>query len=92
MLGLMMDWPLTLQTILERARRLHGRREIVSRTPAGMHRYTYADYVALRALPGHSNDSHPSSLSPRRPSTAESSSSVTRTGSSWLIQSHGSFA
>ncbi len=45
MLGLMMDWPLTLQTILERARRLHGRREIVSRTPAGIHRYTFADYV-----------------------------------------------
>jgi fatty-acyl-CoA synthase len=45
MLGLMMDWPLTLQSLLGRARRLHGRREIVSRTPAGLHRYTYADYV-----------------------------------------------
>ncbi|MFN0178618.1 MAG: long-chain fatty acid--CoA ligase [Gemmatimonadales bacterium] len=46
MRGMMMDWPLLLTTILERARRQHGRREIVSRTPAGMHRYTYADYVA----------------------------------------------
>ena len=45
MQGLMMDWQLNLTTMLERARRLHGRREIVSRTPAGMHRYTYRDYV-----------------------------------------------
>ena len=45
MRGLMMDWQLTLPTILERARRQHGRREIVSRTPIGIHRYTYADYV-----------------------------------------------
>jgi len=45
MRGLMMDWPLTLQTLLERARRLHGKREIVSKTPTGVHRYTYADYV-----------------------------------------------
>lgn len=43
--GLMMDWQLNLTTMLERARRLHGRREIVSRTPAGMHRYTYREYV-----------------------------------------------
>ncbi len=45
MQGMMMDWQLNLTTMLERARRLHGRREIVSRTPAGMHRYTYRDYV-----------------------------------------------
>jgi len=45
MRGLMMDWSLNLTTILERARRLHARREIVSRTPAGMHRYTYKEYV-----------------------------------------------
>ncbi len=45
MQGLMMDWQLTLPNLLERARMLHGRREIVSRTPAGMHRYTYKEYV-----------------------------------------------
>ncbi len=45
MQGLMMDWQLTLPNLLERARLLHGRQEIVSRTPAGMHRYTYKDYV-----------------------------------------------
>lgn len=46
MRGLMMDWPLTIGNLLERARKLHRRREVVSRTPAGVHRYTYADYVA----------------------------------------------
>ncbi|MEO8449138.1 MAG: long-chain fatty acid--CoA ligase [Gemmatimonadota bacterium] len=46
MQGLMMDWPLTLTTFLERARRYHGRKEIVSRTAMGIHRYTYKDYVA----------------------------------------------
>ncbi len=46
MRGLMMDYPLTVGTLLERARVLHGRRPIVSRTPTGIHRYTYADYVA----------------------------------------------
>ena len=64
MLGLMMDWQLTLQTMLERARTLHGKREIVSRTPVGIHRYTYADYVrrvdrlasALRRLGVQSGD------------------------------------
>lgn len=45
MQGLMMDWQLNLTTMLERARQLHGRREIVSRTPGGMHRYSYRDYV-----------------------------------------------
>lgn len=45
MLGLMMDYPLTLTHFLERARRFHGKNEIVSRTATGIHRYTYADYV-----------------------------------------------
>ncbi|MGE0442137.1 MAG: long-chain fatty acid--CoA ligase [Gemmatimonadales bacterium] len=44
MRGLMMDYQLTLPSLLDRARMLH-RREIVSRTPAGMHRYTYREYV-----------------------------------------------
>jgi fatty-acyl-CoA synthase len=45
MRGLMMDdYPLTLTAFLERARRLH-RREIVSRTATGIHRYTYREYV-----------------------------------------------
>jgi len=43
--GLMMDWPLTITTFLDRARQFHGRQEIISKTPAGLHRYTYRDYV-----------------------------------------------
>jgi fatty-acyl-CoA synthase len=43
MQGLIMDYPLTLTHILERARRLYPRKEIVTKTAAEMHRYTYAD-------------------------------------------------
>ncbi len=46
-----MDYPLTLQHFLERARRLFGRKEIVSRMSTGLHRYTYADLDArVRSL------------------------------------------
>jgi fatty-acyl-CoA synthase len=43
MQGLMMDYPLTLTHILDRARRLFPRSEIVTKTPGGLHRETYAD-------------------------------------------------
>jgi fatty-acyl-CoA synthase len=43
MQGLIMDYPLTLTHILERARRLSPRKQIVTKTAAGMHRYSYAD-------------------------------------------------
>src|SRR5215211_3608325 len=43
--GLMMDYPLTLTHILERARRLFPREEIVTKTATGAHRYTYAEMV-----------------------------------------------
>ncbi len=43
MQGLMMDYPLTLTHILDRARRLFPREEIVTKTAAGMHRYTYGE-------------------------------------------------
>jgi fatty-acyl-CoA synthase len=43
MQGLIMDYPLTLTHILERARRLFPRKPIATKTAAGMHRYTYAD-------------------------------------------------
>src|SRR6185295_9006488 len=46
MSGLMMNTPLTLTPLLERAGRLFAKKEIVSRTDAGMHRYTYADFHA----------------------------------------------
>jgi len=47
--GLMMDFPLTLPTILRRAATIFGDREIVSRQPdRTLHRYTYAD-MARRA-------------------------------------------
>ncbi len=41
--GLMMDYELLLTSILERARQMYPDKEIVSKTPEGMHRYTYAD-------------------------------------------------
>ena len=44
MQGLMMDYPLTLHHLLERAGRLFPKKEIATRTPAGMHRYSYGDY------------------------------------------------
>jgi fatty-acyl-CoA synthase len=44
--GLMMNTPLTLAPLLERAARLFPKKEIVSKTEAGMHRYTYADFYA----------------------------------------------
>jgi fatty-acyl-CoA synthase len=45
MTGLMMDYPLTLTHILERAARIYPSREIASRTSDGsMHRYTYRDF------------------------------------------------
>ncbi len=59
MQGLMMNYPLTLNVILDRAERFHGRKEVVSRRPdRSIHRTTYADIaartrklaVALRAL------------------------------------------
>jgi len=39
-----MDYPLTLQHFLERAGRLFPDKEIVTRAPAGIHRYRYRDY------------------------------------------------
>src|SRR4029453_17872672 len=42
----MMDYPLTLTHILERARKLYPKKEIATKTTAGMHRYTYADMTA----------------------------------------------
>jgi fatty-acyl-CoA synthase len=38
-----MDYQLTLQPMMERAYKLFGRKEIVTRTDWGIHRYTYAD-------------------------------------------------
>src|SRR5690242_1675011 len=46
MQGLMMDYPLTLTHILQRSWRLFPRKEIVTKTAAGYHRYTYADMYA----------------------------------------------
>jgi len=42
--GLMMDYPLTLTHMLERSAKLFPQKEIASKTAAGMHRYTYADF------------------------------------------------
>jgi len=52
MLGLMMDWPLMISSLIEHADRRHGDREIVSRTVEGpIHRYTYHDaHVRARKL------------------------------------------
>lgn len=49
MKGLMMDYQLTLPTIMRRAESLYGKKEIVSRLPdKSIHRYTYKD-MFLRA-------------------------------------------
>ena len=39
-----MDYPLTLTHILERSAKLFARQEIASKTPDGMHRYSYARF------------------------------------------------
>jgi len=44
MQGLMMDYPLTLRTVLDRANRLFPRRKLSTKIGASMHRYTYADF------------------------------------------------
>jgi fatty-acyl-CoA synthase len=46
MKGLMMNYQLTLPTILRRAEAMFGRKEIISRLPNGnVHRYTYHDFA-----------------------------------------------
>ena len=46
MRGTMMDYPLTLQHFLERSHKMSPNKEIATKTAAGMHRYTYADFYA----------------------------------------------
>ncbi|MGE5221833.1 MAG: AMP-binding protein, partial [Omnitrophica WOR_2 bacterium] len=43
--GLMMDYPLTLTPLLERARRLFAKKEIVTKAGPTLKRYTYGDFV-----------------------------------------------
>jgi len=45
MRGLMMDWQLTIRALVERAAQLFPHKEIVTRMPGGLHRYTYGDLV-----------------------------------------------
>lgn len=46
MRGLMMDYQLTIPTILRRAETLFGKKEIISRMPdKSIHRYTYKDFT-----------------------------------------------
>jgi fatty-acyl-CoA synthase len=44
--GLMMDYPLTIASILERVPQLFAKREIASKFPDLVFRYTYADFYA----------------------------------------------
>ena len=44
MQGLMMDYPLTLQHFYSRAVRLFPRKEIVTQTDSGIHRYTFDEW------------------------------------------------
>lgn len=53
LLGLMMDYPLTLTHILERAGRLFPLREIASKGESGMFRYTYRDFYRRVHRLGH---------------------------------------
>ena len=50
--GLMMNWQLTLDKILEHANRMYPKKEIVTKLPDGsFHRYTYADmYKRVKRL------------------------------------------
>ena len=51
MLATMMNYPLTLPSILEHAGRLYGKIEIVSRMPdKSLHTYTYADFYRRARL------------------------------------------
>src|SRR5262249_7745245 len=43
MRGLMMDWPLTVRVLAERAALLFPEKEIFTRTPDGLHRSTYCE-------------------------------------------------
>jgi len=53
-LGLMMDGPLLISSIVEHAARFYGEREVVSRTVEGpLHRYTYRGLAARAAQLAH---------------------------------------
>ncbi len=53
MQGLMMDYPLTLQHAYDRAVHLFPRKEIVTQTEAGLHRYTYREWGKRTAQLAH---------------------------------------
>ncbi len=53
MQGLMMDYPLTLQHAYNRAVRLYYKKEVVTRTEEGLHRYTYRDWGKRTAQLAH---------------------------------------
>ena len=53
MQGLMMDTPLTLQHAFDRAVRIFHRKEIVTRTDTGLHRYTYREWGKRTAQLAH---------------------------------------
>ncbi len=44
MQGLMMDYPLTLQYFFNRAVHIFSRKEIVTQTETGLHRYTFGEW------------------------------------------------
>ena len=48
-----MDYPLTITSILERVPRLFAQKEIASKFPDHVHRYTYADFYARTHRLGH---------------------------------------
>src|SRR3954466_3498254 len=45
MLGLMQDYPLTVQHVLWRVEKLFRRKEIVTKRETGVHRYSYGDFA-----------------------------------------------
>src|SRR3989442_8341423 len=53
MQGLMMDYPLTVQHAFNRAVRIFHRKEIVTRTDTGLHRYTYREWGKRTAQLAH---------------------------------------
>ena len=85
---MMDDYELTLTSIIERAERLHRRREVVSRAPDGeVHRTTYGAVVdrarrAASALRGPRRSS-PATASRRCSGTSPSISSSTSPSPRW---------
>ena len=70
--GLMMDYQLTLPTLLRRGEAYFGGKEIVTRLPdKSFHRYTYADHAGAPRARGRARRARPRARRPRRDAVLE---------------------